>query len=212
MSGPFKVNTRNAWASQNPVLLAGEPGVESETENLKIGDGRTAWSGLPYFGNPGYWGSFWDTTSQTATANTPTPILLRKNDLDNRGIKVISNSRITVDHPGIYSFTFSIQFSNTDSSIHDINVWLRKNDNGASGDVADSSSRFSIISSHGGIDGNVIGTVNFVLRLTTADYIELIWATSNAAAYIHAEAAATSPFAHPGIPGIICTVIQVASA
>lgn len=212
MSGPFKINTRNAWTAQNPVLLAGEPGVESDTENLKIGDGRTAWSGLPYFGNPGYWGSFWDTTSQTATANTPTPILMRKNDLDNRGIKVISNSRITVDHPGIYSFTFSIQFSNTDSSIHDVNVWLRKNDNGASGNVADSDSRFSIIARHGGIDGNVIGTVNFVLRLTTADYIELIWATSNAAAYIHAEPSETSPFAHPGIPGIICTVTQVASA
>jgi hypothetical protein len=212
MSGPFKINTRSAWASQNPVLLAGEPGVESETENLKIGDGRTPWSGLPYFGNPGYWGSFWDTTSQTATANTPTPILLRKNDLDNRGIKVISNSRITVDHPGIYSFTFSIQFSNTDSSIHDVNVWLRKNDSGTSGDVADSDSRFSIIARRGNIDGNVIGTVNFVLRLTTADYIELIWATSNAAAYIHAEPAQTSPFAHPGIPGIICTVTQVASA
>jgi hypothetical protein len=212
MSGPFKVNTRSQWAAQNPVLMAGEPGVESETENLKIGDGLTPWSGLPYFGNPGYWGSFWDTTSQTATANMPTPILLRKNDLDNRGIKVISNSRITVDHPGIYSFTYSIQFSNTDSSIHDVNVWLRKNDSGASGDVADSDSRFSIIARHGNIDGNVIGTVNFVLKLTTADYIELIWATSNAAAYIHAEAAETSPFAHPGIPGIICTVVQVASA
>jgi len=212
MSGPFKISTRNAWTAQNPVLMAGEPGVESETENLKIGDGRTAWSRLPYFGNPGYWGSFWDTTSQTATANTPTPILLRKSDPDGRGIKVISNSRITVDHPGIYSFTFSIQFSNTDSSIHDVNVWLRKNDSGASGDVADSDSRFSIIAKHGNVDGNVIGTVNFVLSLTTADYIELIWATSDADAYIHAEPAATTPYAHPGIPGIICTVTQVASA
>ena len=212
MSGPFKVNTRSAWAAQNPVLMAGEPGIESQTGNLKIGDGRTPWNVLPYHGCPGYWGSFWDTTSQTATANTPTSILLRKNDLDNRGIKVISDSRITVDHPGIYSFTFSIQFSNTDTSIHDINVWLRKNDSGATGDVADSDSRFSIIASHGGIPGNVVGTVNFVLKLAAADYIELMWATSNAAAYIHAEPAETSPFAHPGIPGIICTVTQVASA
>jgi hypothetical protein len=212
MSGPFKVNTRSAWASENPVLMAGEPGIESQTGNLKIGDGRTPWNVLPYHGCPGYWGSFWDTTSQTATANTPTAILLRKNDLDNRGVKVISDSRITVDHPGIYSFTFSIQFSNTDTSIHDINVWLRKNDGGATGDVADSDSRFSIIASHGGIPGNVVGTVNFVLKLVAADYIELMWATSNAAAYIHAEPTETSPFAHPGIPGIICTVTQVASA
>ena len=212
MSGPFKVNTRSQWAAQNPVLMAGEPGLESQTGSLKIGDGRTAWNTLPYFAAPGYWGSFWDTTSQTATANTPTTILLRKNDLDNRGVKVISGSRITVDHPGVYSFTFSIQFSNTDAQIHDINVWLRKNDSGASGDVADSDSKFSIISSHGGTPGNVIGTVNFILKLAAADYIELIWATSNANAYIHAEGAATSPFAHPGIPGIICTVVQVASA
>lgn len=212
MSGPFKVNTQSQWAAQNPVLMAGEPGLESETENLKIGDGRTQWNRLPYFSSPGYWGSFWDSTSQTATANTPTPILIRGNDLSNRGIKIISNSRITVDHPGIYSFTFSIQFSNAGEQIHDVNVWLRKNDSGATGDVPDSDSKFSIIAKHGGINGNVIGTVNFVLQLAAADYIELIWATSNADAYIHAEAAASSPFTHPGIPGIICTVTQVASA
>lgn len=212
MSSPFKVNSKSQWSTLNPVLMAGEPGFESIDNNLKIGDGKTPWNQLPYFSGPGYWASFWDSTSQTATANTPTSILLRSADTDNRGINIASQSRITVDHTGIYSFTFSIQFSNTDTSIHDINVWLRKNDSGASGDVPASDSKFSIISSHGGTAGNVIGTVNFVLKLQARDYIELIWATSNVAAYIHAEGAATSPFAHPSIPGIICTVVQVASA
>ena len=208
MSGPLKVNTRSQWAATNPVLLAGEPGIESDTENLKIGDGRSAWSGLPYFGNPGYWGSFWDETSQVAAlANTAYAIKLRQVDTSSRGIKIISNERITFDHPGIYSITFSIQFSSTDSSIHDINVWLRKN----GVDLPASDSRFSITNRHGGVDGNVIGTVNFVLGLSTNDYLELIWATSIVAAYIHAEVAQTSPFAHPSIPGIICTVVQVAS-
>jgi len=209
MSGPFKVNTRSQWAATNPVLLAGEPGLESDTENLKIGDNRTAWSGLPYFGNPGYWGSFWDGTSQVAAlANTAYAIKLRQVDTASRGTKIISNEQITFDHPGIYSITFSIQFSNTDNSIHDINVWLRKNGT----NVSASDSRFSIIARHGSVDGNVIGCVNFVLGLTTNDYLELIWATSNVAAYIHAEAAQTSPYAHPSVPGIICTVVQVASA
>ena len=209
MSGPFKVNTRSQWGALNPVLLAGEPGLESDTENLKIGDGKTAWSGLPYFGNPGYWGSFWDSTSQVAAlANTAYAIKLRDVDTASRGIKIISNERITVDHAGIYSITFSIQFSNTDNSIHDTNIWLRKN----GVDVPASDSRFSVIARHGSVDGNVIGCVNFVLGLATNDYLELIWATSNVAAYIHAEAAQTSPFAHPSIPGIICTVVQVASA
>jgi hypothetical protein len=56
-----------------------------------------------------------------------------------------------------------------------------KNDSGSSGDVAASDSRFSITASHGGTAGNVIGTVNFVLPLVANDYIELMWATSNAA-------------------------------
>jgi hypothetical protein len=208
MSGPFKVNTRSQWAATNPVLLAGEPGIESDTENLKIGDGRTAWSGLPYFGNPGYCGSFWDETSQVAAlANTAYPIKLRQVDTSSRGTKIISNEQITFDHPGIYSITFSIQFSNTDSSIHDINVWLRKN--GAN--VSATDSRFSVTERHGSVDGNLIGTVNFVLGMSTNDYLELIWATSNVAAYIHAEAAGGGA-SHPSIPGIICTVVQVASA
>ena len=209
MSGPLKVNTRSQWAATNPVLLAGEPGLENDTENLKIGDGRSAWSGLPYFGTPGYWGSFWDTTSQVAAlANTAYAIKLRQIDTASRGIKIISNERITFDHPGIYSITFSIQFSNTDNSIHDTDIWLRKN----GVDVPASDSRFSVIARHGSVDGNVIGCVNFVLGVTTNDYLELMWATSNVAAYIHAEAAQTSPFTHPSIPGIICTVVQVASA
>jgi hypothetical protein len=212
MSSVFKVNTRANWAALNPVLLPGEAAIETQTNNLKIGDGVSTWSRLPYFSSPGYWGSFWDETSQTATANTPTEIYLRQRDTESRGVRIVSNSRITVDHAGVYSITFSIQFSNTDNSIHDINVWLRKNNQGSAGNVPASDSRFSIIAKHGNVDGNVIGCVNFVLPVVAGDYLELIWATSNVAAYIHAEAAATSPYAHPSIPGVICTVVQVASA
>ena len=212
MSGIIKVNTRANWAALNPTLLDGECAVETNTNNVKVGNGVSPWSKLPYFSSPGYWGSFWDETSQTATADTPNPILLRSRDTANRGVNVISNSRITFDHAGVYSLTFSIQFTNDDTSIHDTNVWLRKNDSGSSGDVAATDSKFSIISSHGGIPGNVIGTVNYVLPVVANDYLELMWATSNAQTYIHAEAASTSPFTHPSVPGIICTVVQVASA
>ena len=210
MSAPIRSNPRAAWTAGNPVLLAGEFGRESDTGNIKIGNGAQPWNQLPYHGCPGYWGSFWDSTSQyVATINTPTAILLRSGDLSNYGIAVSSGSRITVLHPGVYSITFSIQFSNSDSQIHDADVWLRKNDSGSSGDVADSNSRFSIISSHGGVHGNVIGTVNYVLQLAANDYIELMWAATNTNVYIHAESAGASS---PSIPGIICTVTQVASA
>lgn len=210
MSAPIKINKRANWIATDPLLLAGELAQESDTGNLKIGDGIQRWTQLPYHGCPGYWGSFFDLTSQTAaTINTPTAIALRSADASNRGVVVASDSRITVANPGVYSITFSIQFSNTDTAIHDVNVWLRKNDSGTSGDVANSDSKFSIIASHGGTPGNVIGTVNFVLPLVAKDYIELMWSTSSLQAYIHVEAAGET---HPAIPGIICTVTQVASA
>ncbi len=41
--------TAASWASSNPVLAAGEPGFETDTKKLKIGDGTTAWNSLPYF-------------------------------------------------------------------------------------------------------------------------------------------------------------------
>lgn len=48
-----KRKTAAAWTLADPVLLAGEPGFESDTARLKIGDGVTAWSGLSYIGGAG---------------------------------------------------------------------------------------------------------------------------------------------------------------
>lgn len=40
--------TASQWATVNPVLAAGEMGVETDTNKFKFGDGATAWSSLPY--------------------------------------------------------------------------------------------------------------------------------------------------------------------
>jgi hypothetical protein len=36
------------WAAANPVLAAGEPGLETDTGKIKYGDGVRAWNSLPY--------------------------------------------------------------------------------------------------------------------------------------------------------------------
>jgi hypothetical protein len=36
------------WTSANPVLAAGEMGIETDTSRSKFGDGATAWTSLPY--------------------------------------------------------------------------------------------------------------------------------------------------------------------
>lgn len=40
--------TAASWTSANPMLYSGEFGFETDTFRLKIGDGSTAWTSLPY--------------------------------------------------------------------------------------------------------------------------------------------------------------------
>ena len=39
------------WTTNNPVLLLGEPGYETDLGGFKIGDGSTSWSDLVYIKN-----------------------------------------------------------------------------------------------------------------------------------------------------------------
>ena len=41
-------DTAANWASVNPVLALGEPGVETDTLKVKVGDGATVWNSLAY--------------------------------------------------------------------------------------------------------------------------------------------------------------------
>jgi hypothetical protein len=41
-------DTAAAWTAANPILLAGEAGVETDTNRLKIGNGVNVWAALPY--------------------------------------------------------------------------------------------------------------------------------------------------------------------
>ena len=50
-----RIVTRNDtaanWASNNPILLQGEIGMERVTNKFKVGDGVSAWNSLPYVSN-----------------------------------------------------------------------------------------------------------------------------------------------------------------
>jgi hypothetical protein len=113
-------------------------------------------------------------------------------------------SKIVVDTAGIYNVQFSVQFVNTDGQIHDTDIWFRKN----GVDIANSNSQFSVPNKHGGVDGHIIGALNFFVELTATDYIELMWATQNTGLTIQAIAAQTGPV-RPATPSVIVTVSRV---
>lgn len=50
-AGQF-IDTFINWQNANPVLGAGQIGIENDTGRLKWGDGRTAWNNLAYRNEP----------------------------------------------------------------------------------------------------------------------------------------------------------------
>lgn len=44
----FRKGTAAQWTTANPLLIAGEPGLETDTKLIKIGDGVTLWNALGY--------------------------------------------------------------------------------------------------------------------------------------------------------------------
>lgn len=161
--------------------------------------------------NRSNWGSFWDTTIQTAdNINTPKSITFNSTDLASEGIEIVSGSRLTFSRGGVYSIIYSIQFTNEDNKIHDVDIWLRKNDSGNSGNLEDTNSRFTVPGSHAGGDGHLIATVNYVYKVEANDYLELIWSTPNQLVNIETIPASLSSPARPRTPSIILTATQVA--
>ena len=53
----FRRGTSSEWSSANPVLAAGEMGIETNTNLFKVGNGSTAWNALPYGGIQGATGA-----------------------------------------------------------------------------------------------------------------------------------------------------------
>jgi len=153
------------------------------------------------------YGAFQDSTDQVA-ANTTTAYAMTFNTTDySNGVSVVSNSRMTVKNYGIYNLQFSAQLVNTDTSIHDIDIWFRKNGT----NIPASNSRYSVPNSHGGVDGHTIAALNYYIELNANDYVEIMWATDNTAVSIQQLATRTSPDT-PSTPSVIATMQYVAPA
>jgi hypothetical protein len=110
-------------------------------------------------------------------------------------------SKVRCEIAGTYNIQFSVQFVNTDNNIHDTNIWMRKN----GVDVPDTNSQFSVPNRHGSIDGHLIGALNLFVDLAADEYIELMWATTDASTTIQYIAAQTGPV-RPATPSVILTV------
>lgn len=63
-------DTAANWIARNPTLLAGEIGIETDTNRMKIGNGTLNWASLPYFPSDTGLGSVFDGGTPTSSYGT----------------------------------------------------------------------------------------------------------------------------------------------
>ncbi len=161
--------------------------VDSGTNTVTLSAAFTVQAAGTYTFRPwGYEGTYSVSPSQTVASTT---------------ISGTIKSKLTVAYSGIYNIQFSAQLTNPDTQIHDVDIWFKKNDV----DIPASNSIYSIPSSHGGVDGNIIASLNFFAELAKNDCIEIVWRSSDPQVYINSIPTQTSPM-RPTTPSVIATV------
>jgi hypothetical protein len=142
------------------------------------------------------YGSFYDTTTQTATTiNTAKAVTFNNTDLSQGVFLGTPTSRVYVDTPGIYNFDTSFQLDKTAGGVGLFYLWFRLN----GVDVPDSASQIRIQ----GNNAEIFSSLNYFFDLNAGDYVEIMYSVDDLSVQILAEAAAAP---HPGIPSIILTV------
>jgi hypothetical protein len=142
------------------------------------------------------YGSFYDTTTQTATTiNTAKAITFNTTDLSNGVYLGTPTSRVYVDTPGIYNYDMSFQLDKTSGGTGSFYIWFRLN----GVDVANSASYIQIQ----GNNAEIFSSLNYFFDLNAGDYVEVMFSVSDLSVEVAAFAAAAPV---PAIPSIILTV------
>jgi hypothetical protein len=145
-----------------------------------------------------YYGAFYDTTTQSGSANVSQSVKLNGTQHTN-GVSVVSGSRITITNAGVYNLQFSTQLYRTGGgSTVDTYFWFRVNGT----DVTNSNTALSAQANN----GYTVASWNYVDVYNANDYIELMWMADGSNVQLQHV---TNPLGTPSIPSVILTLTQV---
>ena len=142
-------------------------------------------------------GLFFDLgTYSPALINTGYPLEFKVAYLSN-AVRVVDNTKITVDIPGVYNVQFSSAITSTNSSLKTVWVWIRRNGT----DVGYSTNEYTV----SGSGTDTIISWQFNIDLDIGEYIEMVWGADSTNVQI-ATTPPTPPAPHPGIPANVIAV------
>lgn len=106
-------DTSTNWSLTNPILAAGEPGLEVDTGLIKYGDGTQNWSSLPYAGvSPDVTGNLIPTLDGTFTLGNATH---RWKDLYVSGNSIYLGNLVLTDDAGQLAINGNVVASDNNS-------------------------------------------------------------------------------------------------
>ena len=165
--------------SQVSTLSSQLSDVQNQLQALSLSPAHT-----PHIPRLRY-GSFFDTTTQTAAAiNTAYGMTFNTTDISN-GVTIGSpTSRVYVDTKNVYNIQFSAQVEKTDPGTDVIDIWLRKNGN----NINDTNTSIDL----SGSGAEYVASWNWLVQSNAGDYYEIVWSSADLNMRLLATVAATN--------------------
>jgi len=163
-------------------------------------------SALPYASLAGRaYISAYDITDQTGSTSAATAVKINTTSFSS-GISIANDgsgnpTRITFTAAGTYMIAPSLQFANSDTNDHEINIWFRKNGT----NISNSNTVINVPKAADG--GNNFFQIVVYEQVTAGQYVEIMWLPTNTAVtldYIAAGAIA------PAAPSVILSSERIA--
>jgi hypothetical protein len=199
----IKLNGETMKTQSNLDIVAGRNMTMTQVETKDLTTLTVTAGGAD--GAWGWWGTFYDTTTQGITSTTTAYVIgINSSDPDNDGVTVTDGSKIVPTTPANYNISLSVQVTNNDTQNHEAVFWFRKN----GVDVPYSASTVTVPTKHGGVKGHLIFYVDLALHFDSGDYMEIMWHATNTDVSVETLPAGTSPV-YPVSPSVIVTVVQV---
>lgn len=142
---------------------------------LVTGTGVAAGTYITAFGTgTGGTGTYTVGVSQTVASTTLTGTL---------------NSKLQVGVSGLYSFRFSLQFSNSNANSQRAEAWVVRNGT----NFVETLTAYSVVGSHGGTNGRLAAHFEHMLQLNGGDTVELQWTAASTDVFLETIPVAASP-------------------
>jgi hypothetical protein len=152
---------------------------------------------IPYTAITGkVYGFFSSNRDQQYSSNVNSVLSLDASADFNTGVSLASSTQITFAAAGVYEINAAIQFSNTDSSDHDVTIWFRRDGT----DIVGSASKVTVPKAADG--GAAVLSISGIESFSISSYIQCVANFESSLVIANYDAAVVGPPAIPSTPSV----------